>query len=395
MGKHRIFEIAKEFDTTSKVIIDILSRNDVHVKNHMSSVDDDVRKIVAKTFERKADKPSVKPNVSAKVAQHGTNISNEKAVRPVVTTNDRTIDKRKQYDNKNAVSGVGQIAQQRSNDRQSFKSNTPTNRFQGPNNNFQQRPIAERNPRQNTVSSGDAQKFQRSQYSPQHNASATGESRNVHTGGNFINHKQQNPHQSGSGTNRPMHQTSAGKPSSFGQQKINKGPQQGTKPAKQQSNDFNKKTPNKSRTESKGPIQGSYATKGSRPMHSQNRMGRSNKRPGMGPKTVPQKTVEVVKPSMVEIGETINVKVFADLIKREVSEVIKHLFMLGVMVTINQNIDFETAVLVGSEFNVEVVALPPEEDPTEIPEPEDDPAKRSTRPPVITVVGHVDHGNTS
>ena len=38
--------------------------------------------------------------------------------------------------------------------------------------------------------------------------------------------------------------------------------------------------------------------------------------------------------------------------------------MLGVMVTINQDIDFETAELVGTEFDVEVVPLPPEEDPT-------------------------------
>lgn len=64
--------------------------------------------------------------------------------------------------------------------------------------------------------------------------------------------------------------------------------------------------------------------------------------------------------------------------------------MLGVIVTINQDIDFDTALLVGSEFDVEVAALPPEEDPTEIPEVEDDPAKRLPRPPVITVMGHVD-----
>ena len=53
MSKYRIYELAKEFNTESKVIIDILTRNNMEAKNHMSSVGDDAKNMITKTFAHK------------------------------------------------------------------------------------------------------------------------------------------------------------------------------------------------------------------------------------------------------------------------------------------------------------------------------------------------------
>ena len=99
-----------------------------------------------------------------------------------------------------------------------------------------------------------------------------------------------------------------------------------------------------------------------------------------------------------EIPETIAVGEFASRIGRTGAEVVKKLFMLGVMATMNQSIDFDTAALIGDEFGVEIkpeVVVTKEELLFADIDTEDKEEDLVPRPPVVVVMGHVDHGKTS
>ncbi|HVJ47760.1 translation initiation factor IF-2 [Desulfitobacterium sp.] len=106
------------------------------------------------------------------------------------------------------------------------------------------------------------------------------------------------------------------------------------------------------------------------------------------------KEVRDTTPKHIVIPESLTVQDLASIMSRKSGELIKKLMDLGVMATINQEIDAETATILATEMGV-TVEVKIEKPLTEVEEVGDDPADLILRPPVVTVMGHVDHGKTS
>ncbi|WP_121609223.1 translation initiation factor IF-2 [Mesobacillus foraminis] len=353
MSKTRVYEYAKKHNVSSKDVITKLKEMNIEVSNHMTAIETDtVRRLDAiynKTNDKQPQQQQPRQEQNQRPQGQGQQQSGQGQQRPQGQGQQR--------------SGQGQQRPQGQGQQRSGQGQQrPQGQGQQRSGQGQQRP--------------QGQGQQRSGQGGQQRPQGQGQQRSGQGG-------QQRPQgqgqqRSGQGQQRPQGNANAGQSSS------NRGNSaQGNRDGKSFQSGNNRNNNNRNNNN---------RNNNNNKSRQNNNRGRQNQ----AQVTQPPVKKERELPEKITFVESLTVGELAKKLYREPSEIIKKLFMLGVMATINQDLDKDAIELICSDYGVEVEEeILVDTTDLEVYFNADEEEPQAERPPVVTIMGHVDHGKTT
>ena len=418
MAKMRVHELAKELNIKSQDIIELLSTTDYAVKSASSGIEDAAQTVVRNKFSKKED---TKPAAKA-----------EKAVTKAEDA--KTEDGKERPKKKSSITAVFN-AQYSKQSRRPGQGNGNNNRNNRDNNRGSRRDNGQQRPEQHSIIRprpvGERAMRPISERTA-NNVDDFAESRPAKQNAEKQNNRPQNGNRQDrpnrSNGDRPQNGNRQDRPNRQARPNRSNGdrPQNGNRQDRPQNDRNNdRRNNNKGRFDKEinrfnkeaaaaapEEVRGKEGRDRNNDRRNNNRRQEHDKLGGKRqenyvnlekhggkkkPQQQPQKPKEdedVIK--TITLPEKMTIRDLADKMKVQPAAIVKKLFMKGQMVTVNQEIDFDAAEEIALEFNyicepeekVDVIAELLKED-------EEDPKNLVPRPPVVCVMGHVDHGKTS